>query len=180
MESYLIIPHLYEKVNRSAPWTARASNKLRTESVKEIHGIWCEQWEVDMNDQGRITKAPPPIRPLGGWGGGISSPPPQDTERSIPFVPVSGSELIERWSVPWEAIFDFARQRILTPKEPEPRTLTHRLKDDFGMLAEIYTPAERSGYFARWLYHPDDCDRFEDEFPGILTDWQRKQARRKK
>ena len=89
-------------------------------------------------------------------------------------VPFTGTELIKRWSVSWEAIFDWARQEKLTPYEPEPERVKHCVKYDFGMLSSIYTQQEREGYFSQWLYHPSHVETFKKVYGHIIDEWRTK------
>ncbi|MBN2180141.1 MAG: hypothetical protein JW743_12035 [Deltaproteobacteria bacterium] len=122
-----------------------------------------------------ITKAPDPLNPVDGLGPLL--PHRRDTEPPKElFVPITGIELMERWSVGWEAIFDFARQDKLVPYEPNPTRLEACVRYDFGMLSRAYTQEEREQYFSQWLYHPDDVEAFENQHEEILDQWREKHA----
>lgn len=124
--------------------------------------------------KGGISKAPPPITPVGGLG---YIPPKTSTHKNLElqkelFVSVTGTELMKKWSVGWEAIFDFARQDKLIPYEPE--RFRSCIKYDVGMLLSIYSPKEREEYFSQWLYRPSDVEAFEIQYGNILDEWRKK------
>ncbi len=120
----------------------------------------------------RIPQAPPPITPVG-WSGLTPSRPPKTDPPKEPFVYITGTELMKRWSVGWEAIFDWARQETLTPYEPELQYLRRRVKYDFGMLSD-YSPKDREEYFSKWLYYPNDVEAFKAQHGKILDGWREK------
>ncbi len=119
-----------------------------------------------------VSKAPPPITPVGG-GYGVTLPRPQKTEsQKEHFKRITGTDLMKRWSVGWEAIFHFAEQENLIPYKPEPEELRRRVKYDFGMLSD-YSPEEREEYFSQWWYHPNNVEAFEAQHGKIIDDWRK-------
>ncbi|MDO9228366.1 MAG: hypothetical protein Q7U03_02255 [Syntrophales bacterium] len=119
----------------------------------------------------KVSGAPPPITPLSGYGVTYSRPQKIEPQKEH-FVPITGTELMQKWSVGWQAIFDLARQNALTPDKPK------RWKDcidyDSGMLSFQYSQQEREEYFSQWLYHPIDAEAFEKQHGKIIDEWRRK------
>ncbi|MFH2119849.1 MAG: hypothetical protein ABIJ25_05565 [Pseudomonadota bacterium] len=117
-----------------------------------------------------ISKAPPPITPLSGYGVTYSRPQKTDRQKEF-FVPITGTELMKKWSVGWEAIFDWERQKILTPEQMEWR-------ENYRVLMSVYTQNDREEYFAQWLYRPHDVESFEIKYPHIIDEWREKAVSR--
>ena len=126
--------------------------------------------------KGGISKAPPPITPLSGYGyipQKTSNPKALEPQKEL-FEPVTGTELLKKWSVGWEAIFFLASEGWLTPFKPNQLELRRKVEDDSGMLSSVYTQQERDQYFSQWLYRPRDVEAFEAQHGGTLDRWREK------
>lgn len=124
------------------------------------------------------TNAPPPIRPVDGQ---CLRPkriiPDEPKSHETPFIPITGTELMERWSVGFNALFHFAHEGYLTPYGPE--RFKTCVEYDFGMLSFIYTQQERDEYFSQWLYHPNAVESFEKSHANIIDGLRDKPSKHK-
>ncbi|TSA09600.1 MAG: hypothetical protein D4R73_06535 [Deltaproteobacteria bacterium] len=115
-----------------------------------------------------IPKAPPPITPVSGLGHAPKTSNPKTIEPQKELtLPITGTELMKRWSIDFATLFHFAREGNLCPYEPD--NFKDHVRFDFGFLTAINTD-ERASYFSQWLYRKSAVEAFENQYGNILDE----------